>query len=69
MADLARSIEFLLQHGGTGIHDKVIAAVERLLLGRVLAHTRGNQSQASHLLGLNRQTLRQQAAHPGPGYR
>jgi two-component system nitrogen regulation response regulator GlnG len=57
-ADLAGAIDAFLQHGTTGIHEKIIAAVERLLLGRVLAHTRGNQSQASNLLGLNRQTLR-----------
>jgi two-component system nitrogen regulation response regulator GlnG len=35
-----------------------LEAVERVLLPRVLRHTRGNQSQASELLGINRATLR-----------
>jgi hypothetical protein len=33
--------------------------VERLLLPRVLEYTRGNQYQATRLLGIARQTLRQ----------
>jgi two-component system nitrogen regulation response regulator GlnG len=32
--------------------------VDRLLLPRVLEHTRGNQHQAALLLGIARQTLR-----------
>jgi two-component system nitrogen regulation response regulator GlnG len=32
--------------------------VDRLLLARVLEHTRGNQQQAALLLGIARQTLR-----------
>jgi two-component system, NtrC family, nitrogen regulation response regulator GlnG len=56
--DLAGLIQSCLEHGEAGIYDQVIAAVERVLFSRVLSHTRGNQSQASDLLGLNRQTLR-----------
>jgi two-component system nitrogen regulation response regulator GlnG len=56
--DLATLIESLLRTGETGLYDQVIAAVERVLFSRVLGHTHGNQSQASDLLGLNRQTLR-----------
>ncbi len=51
-------IETLLARGETGLHGKVIEAVERLLLAKVLRHTHGHQSQASELLGLNRTTLR-----------
>ena len=57
--DLPGIIAALLQRGETGVYDKVISAVERVLLSRVLGHTHGNQSQASELLGLNRTTLRQ----------
>ena len=39
-------------------HAPQLRQVERLLLPRVLRHTRGHQSQASDLLGLNRATLR-----------
>jgi two-component system nitrogen regulation response regulator GlnG len=56
--DLAGLIASCLEHGETGVHERVIAAVERVLFSRVLSHTHGNQSQASDLLGLNRQTLR-----------
>ena len=37
---------------------RVIEAVERWLLARVLRHTHGHQAQASDLLGVNRTTLR-----------
>jgi two-component system nitrogen regulation response regulator GlnG len=56
--DLAGLIEVCLESGETGLYDRVIAAVDRVLFSRVLRHTHGNQSQASDLLGLNRQTLR-----------
>jgi two-component system nitrogen regulation response regulator GlnG len=57
--DVEALIAALLAAGETGLHDQVIAAVERVLFTRVLQHTRGNQGQACDLLGLNRSTLRQ----------
>ncbi len=56
--DLAALVENLVQSGEKGIYDRIIAAVDRLVLTRVLRHTHGHQSQASELLGLNRGTLR-----------
>ncbi|MBV9331829.1 MAG: nitrogen regulation protein NR(I), partial [Alphaproteobacteria bacterium] len=41
-----------------GLYDRVVAEIERPLLSICLAATRGNQIRASHLLGLNRNTLR-----------
>jgi two-component system nitrogen regulation response regulator GlnG len=58
VVDLAALIDPLLQRGETGVYDQVMIAVERVLFSRVLGHTHGNQTQASDLLGLNRQTLR-----------
>jgi two-component system, NtrC family, nitrogen regulation response regulator GlnG len=55
--ELASFIEARLSGPG-GLHAEVIAAVERVLLTRVLHHTRGYQTQASELLGLSRPTLR-----------
>ena len=42
----------------TGVYDLVLAEVEAPLLARVLEYTRGNQTQAAIVLGLNRGTLR-----------
>jgi two-component system, NtrC family, nitrogen regulation response regulator GlnG len=56
--DLDGLIEALLRAGEGEVFDKVMGAVERLLLARVLRHTGGHQSQASEILGLNRTTLR-----------
>lgn len=42
----------------TGVYDMVLAEVEAPLLARVLEFTRGNQTQAAIVLGLNRGTLR-----------
>ncbi len=41
-----------------GLHGRVLREVERPLISRVLAATRGNQLKAAALLGLNRNTLR-----------
>ncbi len=41
-----------------GIHDRVLAEVERPLISICLAATKGNQIRAAQLLGLNRNTLR-----------
>jgi two-component system nitrogen regulation response regulator GlnG len=55
--DVAAFVEAHLNEPGA-LYAEVIAAVERVLLTRVLRHTRGNQTQASELLGLSRPTLR-----------
>ena len=41
-----------------GLHDLVIAAVERPLLDVVMRQAQGNQSKAAEWLGINRNTLR-----------
>jgi len=42
----------------TDLYNLFLAEVEAPLLQAVMTHTRGNQTQASVLLGLNRGTLR-----------
>ena len=56
--DLVGMIDSLLESGETSTYSKILEAVERVLLTRVLARTHGHQTQASQLLGLNRATLR-----------
>jgi two-component system nitrogen regulation response regulator GlnG len=41
-----------------GLHGRIVREVERPLIRKVLAATRGNQLKAAALLGLNRNTLR-----------
>lgn len=43
---------------GGGLHSMVIALVEKPLITMVLEETGGNQTEAAHILGLNRNTLR-----------
>ncbi|MEW6542818.1 MAG: helix-turn-helix domain-containing protein [Nitrospirota bacterium] len=40
------------------LHPMLVKAVERPLIARVLSETNGNQIQAAHVLGMNRNTLR-----------
>jgi two-component system nitrogen regulation response regulator GlnG len=56
--DVSGLMESALRSGEKDLHAKVLQAVERVLLARVLRHTHGHQAQASDLLGLNRTTLR-----------
>ncbi len=42
----------------TGVYDMVIGHVERALLVSIMERAQGNQTQASDMLGLNRNTLR-----------
>ncbi len=42
----------------TGVYDMVIGHVERALLASIMERAQGNQTQASDMLGLNRNTLR-----------
>ncbi len=41
-----------------GLYDRVLREMERPLISLTLEATRGNQIKASHVLGLNRNTLR-----------
>jgi two-component system nitrogen regulation response regulator GlnG len=41
-----------------GLHDRVLAEIERPLIAAALGAANGNQIKAAHLLGLNRNTLR-----------
>lgn len=56
--DLPQFIDGLLRDGAKDLHPRVIEAVERVLIARVLRETHGHQAQASELLGLHRATLR-----------
>jgi two-component system nitrogen regulation response regulator GlnG len=56
--NLERLVDELLQSGSGQLYDKMTEALDRTILPRVLRHTRGNQTQASELLGLHRSTLR-----------
>jgi two-component system, NtrC family, nitrogen regulation response regulator GlnG len=60
---VARHLERLFERpeGGlpqAGLHGRIVREVERPLIAKVLAATRGNQLQAAAVLGLNRNTLR-----------
>lgn len=41
------------------LYSMVIQSVEKPLIEIVIQHTKGNQTQAAELLGINRNTLRQ----------
>ncbi len=56
--NLTATIEKMLRDGEQEVHARVMALVERELFVRALRYTRGNQSQASELLGIYRSTLR-----------
>jgi two-component system nitrogen regulation response regulator GlnG len=58
MSDWPAWIDSLLAAGEKDLYRKVVEAVERVLLPRVLKQTRGLQAQAGEILGINRATLR-----------
>jgi Fis family transcriptional regulator len=41
-----------------GVHEMILAAVEKPMLEVVMKHADGNQSKAAEWLGINRNTLR-----------
>ena len=41
-----------------GLYDMMVGEVEQALFATVMNHTRGNQSKAAEILGINRSTLR-----------
>ena len=48
-----------------GLHDRILAEVERPLLAVTLAAVKGNQLRAAELLGINRNTLRKKLVELG----
>ncbi len=56
--DVAEFVNRLLQTNQSDIYDKVNAAVDRVVIETVLKYAKGNQVQASELLGISRTTLR-----------
>jgi two-component system nitrogen regulation response regulator GlnG len=56
--EVGRMVDSLLRSGEDDIYRKVSAVVERVVLRTVLHHVKGNQVQASELLGISRTTLR-----------
>jgi two-component system nitrogen regulation response regulator GlnG len=56
--DPAAHLLQLLHAGETDVYRKVCEATDRVILEAILRHTKGNQVQASELLGISRTTLR-----------
>ncbi len=56
--ELERQVDALVRAGDAHLYDKLIEAMDRVVLPRVLRHTHGNLGRASELLGLHRTTLR-----------
>jgi two-component system nitrogen regulation response regulator GlnG len=56
--DVAALTDSLLRAGEPDIYRRVCLEVDRIVISTVLRHTKGNQVQASELLGISRTTLR-----------
>lgn len=52
-------------HGTHDLYQMVMATVEKPMLEAVLHHTRGNQTRAAEVLGINRGTLRKKLKQYG----
>ncbi len=57
-ASLERYFADLDGHPAEDVYEMVIGQVEQAMLESVMRHTRGNQTKASDMLGINRSTLR-----------
>jgi two-component system nitrogen regulation response regulator GlnG len=57
-SDVARLTAGLLRAGEPDIYRRISLEVDRVVMNTVLRHTKGNQVQASELLGISRTTLR-----------
>ncbi|TPW13793.1 MAG: Fis family transcriptional regulator factor for inversion stimulation protein [Halothiobacillaceae bacterium] len=57
-ASMERYFHDLDGHNPTNIYHMVLKEVEKPLLEEVLRYTRGNQTKAAEVLGINRSTLR-----------
>lgn len=55
---LRRYFSDLHGHDPSGLYALVLGEIEQPLLKTLLDYTRGNQSRASEILGINRSTLR-----------
>jgi two-component system nitrogen regulation response regulator GlnG len=56
--DVAQFVANSLRRGDSDIYQKVSAAVDRVVLETILRYAKGNQVEASELLGISRTTLR-----------
>jgi two-component system nitrogen regulation response regulator GlnG len=56
--DLTQHVQDLLRGGEPDVYRKASLAADRVILEAVLRHTRGNQAEASEVLGISRTTLR-----------
>ena len=56
--EVEKYIDGLLSQGQPDVYHAVHAAVDRVLLEKVLEHVDGNQVEASDVLGVSRNTLR-----------
>jgi two-component system nitrogen regulation response regulator GlnG len=63
--DVSELIEASLRSKEGNLYPRVLEAVERVLLPRVLQHTQGHLTQASELLAMSRGTLRQKLRNLG----
>jgi two-component system, NtrC family, nitrogen regulation response regulator GlnG len=61
------NIEALLAANETDMYDRVVGAVERELITRVLRHTHGHLGKACEHLGIDRKTLRSKLRDLGEG--
>ena len=57
-AKVSRFIEHLGEHGQDNLHAKIVSSVEKAMFSEVLSHVGNNQTKASKILGINRNTLR-----------